>query len=528
MRGLIQERPLAVPLIFHRIEEVFPQGQIISVRAKETVAVSYSQWADDVRRIASGLLALGLEPGDRVATLCANTLEHLSLYYAVPSTGFVLHTVNHRLSREHIEYIVNDGGARVLIVDGELLAALPPLDHLPQVRTIFVVGESASVDDPRVRSFDELLKCRPFDGDFVIDDEFQAASICYTSGTTGMPKGVVYSHRSVVLVALMALATDVMGLGVTDVVMPIVPMFHANAWGLPYSSAFAGADLVLPGHGRSGADLVDLLVEHQVTITAAVASVWRDMLPHTPGRDWSHLRRLLTGGGPLPVSLSRAWRESTGLTLTNSWGMTELGPIGTIARVRRHRLDETPEQQLEDLSLPGFPAPLVRLRVGGGRSTPGTVDELEVCGPTVAGAYLGGGGEDRFTPDGWLRTGDAAHLDPYGELRITDRLKDVIKSGGEWISSIDLENAIMDHPKVKEASVIGVAHDRWDERPIAFVVTIPGAQCTQEDLLEHLRQRVAKFWLPDRIVFREQLPRTSTGKISKSLLREQYAELQDH
>lgn len=523
----MQERSLTVPLIFHRMEEVFAHSEITSVHGETSTTRDYATWAHDVRRVVSGLRSLGLEPGDRVATLCSNNLEHLILYYAVPCAGLVLHTVNHRLSSEHIEYIVNDAGARALVVDTELVVALPPLERLPGVENVFVVGESDVLHDERVRPFTALLDAPEATGDFVVDDENLAASICYTSGTTGWPKGVVYSHRSVVLVALMAMTNDVMGLGATDVVMPIVPMFHANAWGLPYSSAFAGADLVLPGYGRTGADLVELLERHRVSVTAGVASVFRDMLAYTAGRNLTHLRRLLTGGGPLPVSLSRAWFEATGLVIANSWGMTELGPIGTIARVRRHHAAETPERQLEELSLAGFPAPLVRLRVGDEGTPPGTVGELQVSGPTVACAYLGDVGEDRFTPDGWLRTGDVASLDSYGDLRITDRLKDVIKSGGEWISSIDLENVIMDHPKVMEASVIGVANERWGERPVAFVVVRDGSELSDSELLEHLRARVAKFWLPDRIIFRDELPKTSTGKISKSNLRDEFDALEE-
>ncbi len=324
----------------------------------------------------------------------------------------------------------------------------------------------------------------------------------------------------------MSLAVDAIGLSEVDVVMPIVPMFHANAWALPYSAAFAGADLLLPGHGRTGKELVDLLEEHGVTVTAAVASVWRDMLPHAEGRNLNTLRRPLTGGGPLPAALSRAWLDGAGLMLSNSWGMTELGPVGALARVRRHHLTDSLEQQLGVLSLAGSPAPLVRLRIGDGTGPAGTIGELQVSGPTVASGYHGDVSADCFTSDGWLRTGDIALLENTGDLRITDRLKDVIKSGGEWISSIDLENTIMDHPNVAEAAVIGVAHERWDERPFAFVVPRDGTQLTEDEILKYLRPRVAKFWMPDRIIIGHELPHTSTGKIAKATLREQYSQLQ--
>jgi fatty-acyl-CoA synthase len=527
MLGLMQRRPLGVPIIFHRMEEVFPQSQIISVRDGQARVVSYADWAADVRRIAGAFRDLGLKPGSRVATLCPNTVEHLSLFYAVPCAGLVLHAVNHRLSAEHIAFIIRDSGARVLVVDRDMVGSLPERESVPQLELIIAVGGGMSLKGPRVISFTSMLEAAPHEGDFVVADEDCAASICYTSGTTGLPKGVAYSHRSIMLHALMSLAADAIGLSEFNAVMPIVPMFHANAWGLPFSAAFAGADLVLPGHGSKPRELVDLLETHRVTCAAAVATVWRDMLPHTAGHDLSHLERALTGGGPLPPSLSRAWYDSAGIMLRNGWGMTELGPLGTVSRLRREHSGLTPQQQLDVFASPGPPAPLVRLRIGDETPEPGSSGELQVSGPTVASAYYGRAGADGFSADGWLRTGDIAMLDHSGNLQVTDRLKDVIKSGGEWISSVSLENMIMEHPDVAEAAVIGVPHERWDERPIAIAVPRTGAQLSERLLLDHLRPRVAKWWLPDRILISTALPRTATGKIAKLALREEYAKLQE-
>jgi fatty-acyl-CoA synthase len=527
MLGLMQRRPLAVPLIFHRMEEVFPQSLITSVRDGQARVVSYADWAADVRRLAGAFRDLGLTPGSRVATLCPNTVEHLSLFYAVPCSGLVLHTVNHRLSAEHIAFIIRDSGARVLVVDRDMAGSLPEPESVPQLELIIAVGSGVSINGPRVIPFTSMLEAAPHDGDFVVADEDSAASICYTSGTTGLPKGVAFSHRSIVLHALMSLSADALALSESDVVMPIVPMFHANAWGLPFSATFTGADLVLPGHGSEPSRLVDLLETHRATCAGAVVTVWRDMLPHTAGHDLSHLERAWTGGGPLPPSLSRAWYDSAGIMLSNGWGMTELGPLGTVSRLRREHSGLTLQQQLDVLASPGPPVPLVRLRIGDDTPEPGSPGELQVSGPTVASAYYGGAGPDRFSADGWLRTGDIAMLDHSGNLQITDRLKDVIKSGGEWISSVSLENMIMEHPDVAEAAVIGVPHERWDERPIAIAVPRTGAQLSERLLLDHLRPRVAKWWLPDRILISAALPRNATGKIAKSALREQYARDQE-
>jgi fatty-acyl-CoA synthase len=518
----MQDRPLTIPLIFHRMEEVFGQISITSVRGDTTTTMTYAQWAEKVRRLANALINWGLTPGTRVATLCSNSIEHLALYYAVPCGGLVLHTINHRLSTEHIEFMIQDAGAKVLVVDADLVSTLPSSDALSEVEHIVVIGEMSNVTDERVVAFESLLATSPYQGDFVVDDERLAASICYTSGTTGLPKGVVYSHRSVVLVALMSLAVDTIGLSVRDVVMPIVPMFHANAWGLPYAATFAGADLVLPGPGKTGRDLVDLIEKYRVSVSAAVVSVWRDMLAHVEGRDLASLRRPLTGGGPLPTALAKRWFEATGSPLVNSWGMTELGPLGTVAGLRRPQLDDPVTKQLGALSLPGTPGPLVRLRLGATTSPSGSSGELEVSGPTVASDYFGSPGTKSFTADGWLKTGDVATLEPSGVLRITDRLKDVIKSGGEWISSLELEDYLMDHPGVAEAAVIGVADGRWDERPVAFVVARHEVQVTEQEILRHLSARVAKFWLPDRVLFEKELPKTSTGKVAKMALRERF------
>jgi fatty-acyl-CoA synthase len=527
MHGLMQRRELTLPLILHRAEEVFPDSRITYRTGDGDKTATYSAWTRDVRKVASGLRELGLEPGARVATLCANTYEHLTLYFAVPCAGFVLNTVNHRLSADHLVHVLNDTGVQAVFVDPHLLeVALPVLQSLDGIQHIVVVGDTELAAAASLPRYAALLDAPPHAGDFPEEDESQASSICYTSGTTGWPKGVVYTHRSLVLHALMVLQADSVGLVEDDVVLPIVPMFHANAWGLPHASVFAGADIVLPGVEPRPASLVDLMLTLGVSVTACVATVWRDMLPYARGHDLSRLRRALTGGGPLSSSLAREWQDECQVMLNNTWGMTELSPSGSIARVRKASSGGDHAAQLDALLRPGTPNALVRLRVGDlgtGEPLPRgvqSVGEIQVSGPTTASGYLGGVGNDRFTPDGWLRTGDMGTLSANGELVITDRLKDVIKSGGEWISTIDLENALMDNPDVAEAAVIGVPDERWDERPLAFIVPRPGVDLRPEAVRADLATRVAKWWVPETIIVTASLPRNATGKISKSDLRQ--------
>ena len=502
---------------------MFPDSRITYRTAEADHSVTYAAWAGDVRRLASGLHGLDLEPGTTVATLCTNTYEHLLLYFAVPCAGLVLNTVNHRLSAEHLRHVLDDADVRVVFVEPHLLeAVLQILPSLEKVQHVVLVGNEVSPASPPLLRFEQLLDDEPVTGDFPEGDETQASSICYTSGTTGFPKGVVYTHRSLVLHALMILHADSVGLVEDDVVLPIVPMFHANAWGIPYAAIFSGADLVLPGSEPRPELLVELLLAYEVSVTACVATVWRDMLPHARGHDLSGLRRALTGGGPLSPSLATEWRDECRVTLNNTWGMTELAPSGSVARVRKGggRAD-----QADALLHPGTPNALVRLRVADlvtgeplARSST-AVGEVQVSGPTTASGYLGGVGADRFTPDGWLRTGDLGTVGAHGDLTITDRLKDVIKSGGEWISTIDLENALMDNPDIAEAAVIGIPDERWDERPLAFVVPRPGVDLRSEAVREDLRARVATWWVPEEIIVTSQLPRNGTGKISKADLR---------
>jgi fatty-acyl-CoA synthase len=525
MHGLMQRRELTLPLILYRAEEVFPDSCITYRTGHGDKTVTYSTWTRDVRRLASGLRELGLRPGARVATLCANTYEHLTLYFALPCAGFVLNTVNHRLSADHLAHVLNDTEVQAVFVEPHLLeVALPVLQSLAGIQHIVVVGETELEAAASLLRYDALLEAPPHLGDFPEEDERQASSICYTSGTTGLPMGVVYTHRSLVLHALMVLQADSVGLVEDDVVLPIVPMFHANAWGLPHASVFAGADLVLPGVDPRPATLVDLMLRLDVTVTACVATVWRDMLPYARGHGFPRLRRALTGGGPLSPSLARDWQDECRVTLNNTWGMTELAPSGSIARVRNASSGDNAAQQ-GALLRPGTPNALVRLRVGDpwtGEPLPRdaqSVGEIQVSGPTTASGYLGGVGSDRFTRDGWLRTGDMGTLSANGELVITDRLKDVIKSGGEWISTMDLENALMDNPDVAEAAVIGIPDERWGERPLAFIVPRAGVELRPEAVRADLATRVAKWWIPETIIVTASLPRNATGKISKSDLR---------
>jgi fatty-acyl-CoA synthase len=387
-------------------------------------------------------------------------------------------------------------------------------------------GDMPLPDDPRILDYEELLS-RQVDGPLenTVEDENSAASLCYTSGTTGNPKGVLYSHRSVVLHSLLLLGADVFALSERDVIAPVVPMFHVNAWGLPYAAMQCGADLVLPGAGMAPEELVSLLSRHRVTFSAAVATVWRNLIPALPGHDLSGLRLVVSGGGAVDDALSSTYENIVGIPLVNAWGMTETSPVVTTSRVATHHEGLGRDARRLLLGTPGPAVPLTELRVVSDEGveqprdgkTPG---ELQVAGATIASAYFGENrGADSFTADGWLRTGDVGTIDEWGYLRIVDRTKDLVKSGGEWISSVDLENAVMSDPRVREAAVIGIADPRWGERPLACVVPAEGVTLTADDVREHLRDRVASWWIPERVEMMNEIPKTATGKWSKQALR---------
>lgn len=514
MRGLMQDRPLDVASLMRRASGVFAHKRVITNTAVDEVAATWGEVVSRARRLAGVLDALGVPPGARVGTFGWNSQRHLELYLAVPSSGRVLHTLNHRLFADELTWILADAADDVLFVDRSLLPTVWSVAWgAASVRHVVVMDDGGDEPIPAgVLSYEELLGSSPAAGPAVVD-ETDAAALCYTSGTTGRPKGVLYSHRSIVLHTLLLLAADSFAISERDVVMPIVPMFHVNAWGLPYAAAMAGADLVLPGPRMTPGDLASQLTRHHVTVTAAVPAIWRGLEPLLPGLDLSSLRMAVSGGSALPESLARTY-AGAGVPLSSSWGMTETSPLVTCAR---------PDDPLDVRILPGRPVPLTEVRLIGEDGdvvahdgvTPG---EVQVSGPTVAGGYFGDTAAS-LSEDGWLRTGDVGTIDPGGYLRIVDRTKDLVKSGGEWISSVTLENEIMAHPDVVEAAVVAVPDHRWGERPLACVVVASGRTLTADELREHLTGRVASWWVPDEFRFVAEIPKTATGKFAKVALR---------
>jgi fatty-acyl-CoA synthase len=532
MQALMQDYPLTLPHIFHRAEKLFPNKEIVTATATGRERTTYGRWAERTRRLAGALDVLGISPDGRVGTFAWNTSRHLELYFAAPCSGRVLHTLNIRLFAEQLSYIVNHAEDEVIFVDRTLIGQLWPLvSQFDTVRHYVVMddGKGDVPDDPRIVDYEQLVG----DADPVelrVDDEQQAAAMCYTSGTTGNPKGVVYSHRSMFLHSMAVLMADALGICESDVILPIVPMFHANVWGLGHAAPFAGSTLVLPGPDLSPGAIADLMESEKITVAAGVPTIWMGVLPLLEGRDLSSLRKIICGGSAVPRSLSEAFREKTGLPITQAWGMTETSPIASVGLVKS-ALRGRPEDELADIrATQGLGAPGVDLRIvdpEGGDEAPWdgkTSGELQARGPWIAADYYNDPrSRESFTDDGWLRTGDVAVIDPEGYIRLVDRTKDLVKSGGEWISSVELENEIMAHPKVAEAAVIGVAHEQWVERPLACVVVAEGQELSKEEVLEHLRPRVAKWWLPDDVVFIEEVPKTSVGKFSKKALRDRFA-----
>jgi len=526
----MQSVPLEIPHIFHRAEQQFGAKRIVSSLADRIHEISVAEWSGRVRRLSGALDVLGLGPGAPVATFGFNSQRHLELYFAVPCSGRVLHPLNIRLSLDQLEFIVAQAKDEVVFIDQNLLPVLWPLaDRVGTVRHWVVMddGSGAGIpDDPRIERYEHLLAASaPFEGTFSVGDENRAAGVCYTSGTTGNPKGVVYSHRSTVLHALVSLASGLLGISEGDVVMPVVPMFHASAWGLPYSALFAGADLVLPGADMSPGALLQLMSRERVTVASAVPAIWATLLPHVADVDLGALRAVFGGGSPTPPRLAAEWDLAVGVPITHTWGMTELSPTGAVGGTRSFHRGADEQERLAILASQGSAIPLVDLRIvdletGAVQPRDGVaVGELQAHGPTVAGGYLGVDDDDAMTSDGWLRTGDLASIDGTGYVLIRDRIKDLIKSGGEWIPTQQLETAILSHPSIDETAVVGRPDPRWSERPVAFIVTHDSTKVSKADLLDHLAPRVPKWWFPDEVYSVEELPRTTTGKIAKQELR---------
>jgi fatty-acyl-CoA synthase len=530
---------LSLTTVVERAEHLSPMRTVVSRRPDGTLdRTTMGACARRARRLAGGLAGLGIGDGDRVATLLWNQSEHLELYFAVPLMGAVIHTLNPRLHPDEISYIAADAEDRVLVVDESLRDVVDSIDW--EFEHVIVVSRSARQRQDRGEridreagswiDYDSLLASTPAIRWPTIGER-RAAAMCYTSGTTGRPKGVVYSHRALVLHSLAAALPDVHGIGARDVILPAVPMFHVNAWGLPFTAALAGAALVLPGPRLDPISILDLLASERVTFTAGVPTVWMSVLEALdaePGRwDLRALRRVSLGGAAVPASLL-AGLDRHGLTVIQGWGMTETSPVGTMCLLPPELDGASPAEQYNYRARQGLAVPFVELRARAedGQLVPWddrAMGELEVRGPWIATGYHRGAGADRFTDDGWFRTGDIVRIDHRGCMRICDRSKDLVKSGGEWISSVDLENRLMDHPAVAEAAVIAIPDDRWGERPLAAVVLRGGMQTTPEELRKHLGSDFAKWQLPDRFEFVAAIPRTATGKSKKTELRQRFA-----
>jgi len=514
MDGLMMDRPLLVKQLAERAEVIFGDREVTARTQDGLERTTYARIVERSRRLASALTQLGVEPGDRVASFAWNSLRHLELYLAVPSMGAVLHTLNVRLFEKDLHYITTHADDRLVFVDASLADAMPTLDATER--------EVVMPDGPGERGgaldYEELIAEGDPGFEFPEFPETTAAAMCYTSGTTGRPKGVLYSHRSIVLHTLGAGLPDSMGFSQADSVMSVVPMFHAMAWGIPYVATMIGARQVLPGPDLSPRGLSDLIESERVTWAAGVPTIWNGILALDPRPDLSSVRELKGGGSAVPESLIRGYAERFGIPLLQGWGMTETSPLAATARLPGD-VELTDDESYALRATQGRVLPLIDFRIdaeSGG--------ELQVRGPWVARAYYEDeSGAEKFTEDGWLRTGDVAELERGSYVRLVDRTRDLIKSGGEWISSVELENEVMAHPEVLEAAVIAVSDERWGERPCACVVRRPDSDLDADRIRAHLAERVAKWWIPDRIEFIDEVPKTSVGKFDKKVLRTRFA-----
>ena len=540
MDGLMMDYPLTLTHLFRHGVRYFPEQEIVTQRAEgEPHRYTFAQFGARTEQLARALDRIGVHPGDRVGTFAFNTYPHLECYFAIPGKGAVLHTLNIRLFPDDLAFVINDAEDQVIFCERSVLPLLQRIgDRIPSVRLIVLMGEGeADVSGlPETIDYEELIAASDPGGDWPVLDERQAAAMSYTSGTTDRPKGVVYSHRSSYLHSVAAGTAGWIGLSFDDALLPVVPMFHVNAWGLTHAAIGFGTKLVLPGRFLDPAHLLAQLEDESVTVTAGVPTIWGallNLLDEQP-TPLPELRMVICGGSAAPASLIAGF-DRHGLNMVHASGMTETSPVGTVNFVKPNLRDQSEEALLTLRAKQGIPALGIDLRIVDlltGEECPSdgqTPGEIQVRGAWVARAYYHDpqDRDGRFTADGWFRTGDVATVDPEGYVQIVDRTKDLVKSGGEWISSVTLEGELMAHPKVKEAAVVGFPHSRWAERPVGFVVARPEFKetLTKAELLEFLRPRVASFWLPDEIIFVDEVPKTSVGKFDKKLLRKEYADL---
>jgi fatty-acyl-CoA synthase len=522
MNGLMMDYPLTLTHILERAAKIYPKKEIASrLNDGSMHRYTYADFYRRVHRLAHVLHQRGVRPGDRVGTLCWNSYRHLELYFAVPCAGAVLHTLNLRLAADQLAYIINHAGDRVIFVDESLLPILEPIrGQLKSVKKIVVVEDDSLLDAAPDEPY-----CWPR------LDENAAAATCYTSGTTGNPKGVLYTHRSLVLHSYATCMADTFALSERDTILQLVPMFHANGWGIPYAGVMTGSRLVFSGRHMQPADIASLIQNERATFTAGVPTLWMNLYGYLESNphDISTLRSIVCAGSALPRQFVELYQKKFGIRFMLAWGMTETTPIATVTSLKGD-LECLPDKERFDLlARHGFPIAGVDIRIvdEAGKELPwdgATMGELQVRGPWITSGYYNDPRSDDAFMDGWFRTGDVATIDAEGYIQIMDRTKDLVKSGGEWISSVDLENALMAHPKVMEAAVVGVFHPKWQERPLACIVPLPQYkdQITKDELLDFLTPRVAKWWLPDDIVFIEGVPKTSVGKFNKRALREQF------
>ena len=536
MRGMMMDQPLLITGLIRYAARYHADTEIVTKTVEGPIhRYTYAAAYERIQQLAHALVELGVQPGDRLATMAWNGYRHFELYYAISGIGAVCHTVNPRLFAQQIEYILNHAEDRYVFVDQTFVPLLEQLaPKLKSVKGYVVLTDAAHMPKstlPNLICYEELIRDRPQHYDWPSFDEWTASSLCYTSGTTGSPKGVLYSHRSTLLHTLSVNQADSLAFTARDSVLPVVPLFHVNAWGIPYAATMAGAKLVFPGPHLDPASLWELIDGEQVTMTAGVPTIWFKLLEwlDQQGKRFTSLKRVLAGGSAVPISIISAFEEKHGARVCHAWGMTEISPVGTKGMLKAAQEKLPPEERYRVQASQGRAMFGVELKIvdADGNELPHdgkAFGNLLVRGPFVTAGYFNDpeASKAAFDKEGWFRTGDVVTIDADGWVRIVDRTKDLIKSGGEWISSIDLENAAVGHPDVMEAAAIAVPHPKWQERPVLVVVLKPGAALTRDEMLRYLGDKVAKWSLPDDVVFVAELPHTATGKLLKSKLREQF------